>query len=199
MAAVAPEAALRSSALRAAAVGVLLACFFHASSAAERRYPLPERGFLTMDVPAGWRDQLRQPSRSMPPTIALRAGKGRRFEVLVTPMWPAERDAPAPTRKSIRRQVALAADGIRTQSAEPDLRLVKFAGAVGLGYYFSATDRAPNPRGYKFMTDGIVKVGDLALRFTILTNDGQGQVTRDALAMVKSAVYVHAGTALARK
>jgi|SRR6185436_13967976 len=177
-------------ALRPAAAGVLLLCFLQVSFAAERQYRLPERGFIAMDVPDGWRDRLRQPPQSLPPTIALRAGAGQPFEVLVTPMWPADPGVPPSSRYSIRRQVERAADGIRSQTVERTLRLVEFAGAAGLGYYFRATDRAARPGAYKFMTQGIVKVGDLAVSFTILTNDGQERVAREALAMIKTAVHV---------
>ena len=183
-------------ALRPAAVGVLLLCFLQVSFAAQRQYRLPERGVFSMDVPDGWRDQLRQPPRALPPTIALRAARGQPFEVLVTPMWPADPADAAPSRGSIRKQVERFADGIRSQTVERTLRLIEFAGAAGLGYYFSATDRAAKPGQYKFMTQGAVKVGELAVIFTILTNDGQEQVTRDALAMVRSAVHVRAGQSL---
>jgi hypothetical protein len=176
--------------LRLAALGASLLCFAQLSFAVEKKYQLPERGFFQMDVPAGWRDQVRQPPQSLPPTIAFRGGQAQRFEIFVTPIWPARPDVAPSTKDSIRRQVERAAEGVKSQALETNIRVLEFAGAAGPGYYFSATDRAPKPGEYKFMTQGIVKVSELVVTFTILTNDGQEEVAREALAMIKSAIHV---------
>jgi hypothetical protein len=176
--------------MRRLALGVMLLCSCQVALALEKQYRLPERGFVKMEVPAGWRDQLRQPPQSLPPTILFRAGQGQPFEILLTPIWPARADVAPSSKDSIRRQVERAADGVKGQTLEQDIALVEFAGAAGPGYYFSVTDRAPKPGEYKFMTQGIVKVSGLVVTFTILSNDGQGQVAREALSMIRSAVHV---------
>jgi hypothetical protein len=38
-------------------------------------------------------------------------------------------------------------------------------GVTGLGFYFFATDRAPGPGEYKYLTQGIVRVGEISLAF----------------------------------
>jgi hypothetical protein len=53
--------------------------------------------------------------------------------------------------------------------------------------YFSATDRAPKPGEYKFMTQGMLQVGELSVTFTILTNEGQELVIKQALDALKGA------------
>jgi hypothetical protein len=73
---------------------------------------------------------------------------------------------------------------------ETNIGVIEFAGSSGPGFYFSVTDRAPKPDEYKFMTQGMLKVSDLVMTFTILTNDGQEQIARDALAMLRSAIHV---------
>jgi hypothetical protein len=52
---------------------------------------------------------------------------------------------------------------------------------------FSATDRAPEPGGYLYMTQGAAAVGDLLVPFTILTNAGQKETVRGALKMIAAA------------
>lgn len=52
------------------------------------------------------------------------------------------------------------------------------------------TDRAPGPREYKYMTQGTLRVSNLVVTITILTNDGQGNIIAVAIAMLKNAVYV---------
>ena len=161
-----------------------------AADGAQKRYALPERGALQMNVPAGWKDEVQSPEqKGLPPTIAF-AGQGQPFTVLVTPMWRASADIPAPTKETILRQVRGAIDSARSQALEKDIKPVEMKSSTGPGYYFSVTDRAPKPGEFKYMTQGMVKVSDLLVTFTVLTNDGQQNVTRDALAMVRSAVHV---------
>ena len=63
---------------------------------------------------------------------------------------------------------------------------MEFQGRSGPGFY-SATDRAPKPGEFKFLTQGIVRVGELAVTFTI-PNDGQEAVVKQALeALLKGA------------
>jgi hypothetical protein len=73
---------------------------------------------------------------------------------------------------------------------QDEIKVNEFAGTAGPGFYFFATDAAPGPGGYKFMNRGMLKVGDLAVTFTILTNEGQDGIVRAALEMLKSAVHV---------
>ena len=160
-----------------------------AAEAPVRKYPLPERGSFQMTVPANWADQLRQPPQGLPPTISFRPNQGKPFEILVTPIWPMRADVPAVTIETIRKSVQRAADGAKSQAVEKSIPLVEFSSSTGPGYYFSATDKAPKPGEFKYMTQGMLKVSDLSVTFTILTNDGQEQVTRDAIAMLRSAIH----------
>jgi hypothetical protein len=152
-------------------------------------YPLPEHGVFRMTVPQGWRDELRQPPKALPPTIVFRPASGPPFEVLVTPIWRARADAPLPTKGELQQRVEGAIEGVRSQVVEKNIRLVEFQGASGAGVYFSVTDRAPKRDEYKYMTQGMLGVRELTVTFTILTNDGQEAVVRDALAMLRSAVH----------
>ena len=60
-------------------------------------------------------------------------------------------------------------------------------GTAGKGFYFCATDRAPKPGEYKYLTQGTIRVGELLVTFTILTNDGQAGVVSGAMMMLKTA------------
>lgn len=158
----------------------------------EKRYRLPEHGYLQMTLPDAWQDELQQPPGVLPPTIEFRARQGNPFAVLVTPIWPARADVPPSTKESIRRSVEEAAAAVKDHAVERTIKLVEFSGASGPGFYFSVTDPAPKPGEYRFMTQGMVKVGGLLLTFTILTNDGGAQTTRDALAAIRSAAHIGA-------
>ena len=78
-------------------------------------------------------------------------------------------------------------DSAKTQAVEKELRVVEFQGRSGPGFYFAATDRAPKPDEYKLLTQDVVRVGELSVTFTILTNDGQDAVVKQALDALKGA------------
>jgi len=158
-----------------------------------RRYELPNKDAIELAVPAGWDETVDRPAGGLP-TILLRPHEGAAFEVQVIPEWP---DAPAESGadpEALREMVRSAAERIREQATEETIEIRRLQGADGVGFYFLATDRAPQPDGFKYMHQGALQVGDLTVTFTILTNDGQQAVVEEALAMLKAAV--HRGTGL---
>ena len=169
--------------------------FFHAATAAlaeetgVRQFPLPGHGSLQLDVPASWKDDVEQPPNQLPPTIRFEPKSGTPFEVVITPSWPPKKDTSPPSAEEMKRQVRLAAERVRPEAVEETIDLLELKGASGPGYYFSVTDRAPKPDEYRFMTEGVIRVGDLMVTFTILSNDGQSHIVSDALAMLKGAVH----------
>ncbi len=158
-----------------------------ATTPAPRRFTLPEHGRFVIPVPADWKGQMSQPANRTPPTITFTAASGRPFHVLMTTIWPATRDGQPQSRDQLRATVQRAVDGAKTQAVEKELRVVEFQGRSGPGFYFSATDRAPKPDEYKFLTQGVVRVGELSVTFTILTNDGQDEIVKQALDALKGA------------
>jgi hypothetical protein len=154
----------------------------------ERRYPIPDHGFLQMKVPSGWRDELQQLSTGMPPTIVLSPPTGNDFQILITPIWGAKKEALK--EEAVRGTVQRSADEAKSQSVEKVIKVVELQGASGRGYYFFATDKAPKPGEWKFITQGTLVVGDLVVTFTILTNDSQEEVIKEALRMLREARHL---------
>ena len=155
----------------------------------ERRFLLPDHGYFVAQVPPGWKDQVRQPPNRLPPTIVFHRSSGQPFEILLTTIWPAGKDRPRPPREVLRKQVENAAEIAKSQSAESKLQIKEFQGRSGDVFYFSATDRAPKAGEYKFLTQGILPVGELTVTFTILTNDGQEDIVKQAIELLKSAAH----------
>ncbi len=151
----------------------------------ELRVPLPGRDDLVIDVPAGWHAQVRRPQAALPPTIALSGADASSFQVLITPSWPAGA-ATAPTANDVRALVQGAAGQARPRAVEAELPLKDLGASGKSGYYFSATDRQPEPGGFKHLTQGAVTVNELRVTFTVLVN-GQAQPTTDlALELLRS-------------
>lgn len=160
-----------------------------ADATSDKRYPLPGQGYFQVKAPASWKDELRQPSKPVPPTILFGPGRGTAFALLVTPIWRPRPDIPLPAKAELRQRIERAAESARSQAVEKRIDVVEFQGSSGPGFYFSATDKAPKPGEYKHMTQGMLTVAELLVTFTILTNDGRDAIVRDALQMLKSASH----------
>jgi hypothetical protein len=140
-------------------------------------------------VPDAWKDEIGQPPDRLPPTISLTPRSGERFQILITVVWAVAPGAKTPNGAVLRADVAAAAKNAEPQSVEGTLPLRELVGSSGKGFYFAATDHAPKPGEYKYLAQGMMKTGDIALAFTILTNDGQGAVVKAALTLLQTASH----------
>ncbi|MGD0503589.1 MAG: hypothetical protein ABSD02_12670 [Steroidobacteraceae bacterium] len=160
-----------------------------ASGVSPHSYGLPDHGALTLLIPDGWTSEFKHPPNRLPPTIGLMPRSGMPFAVLITAGWPTGPLSEAPDEATIRSEIAAAARGVASQSVEGVLPLVEIKGVNGGGFYFAATDRAPNPGEYKHLTQGVIRVGEITLAFTVLTNDGQEAEVTSVLVMLRTAEH----------
>jgi len=172
---------------------VLFIAFAAAAVAEEsstRTYQLPDQGALQLTVPKSWHEEIKQPPGGVPPTITFTPASGAAFNIQITPMYPPRPGVPMPDLKWLRGNVERAAADAAPQAVEKNIAINELHGPSANGYYFSATDKAPAPGEYKYMTQAELRVGDVAPVVTVLTNDASGQVLADALAVLKSAVHL---------
>lgn len=152
-----------------------------------RSYTLQKHGTLELKVPESWSDSITQPTSELPPTIKLSPKNGAQFTILATPIWLAQADIKSPTPDELRATVRQAADIALLQSMEDSIEIKELKGPTNTGYYFTATDQAPQPGEFKHLNQGIIAVKDLLVSFTILTNDGQEAIVKEALSLLSSA------------
>ena len=153
-------------------------------------FKLPGHGELQLRVPDSWAAEVRQPSENLPPTIVLKARSGEPFTILVTTVWAMGGSRPLPGLAEVKQEVGFAAKEAAPQSVEGTLLLQELSGASNQGYFFKATDRAPKVGEFKYLTQGIVCLGEINVAFTILTNDGQDSVIKAALDAMREALQV---------
>jgi hypothetical protein len=167
-----------------------------AADGEKKAFALPDNSKLELALPAGWKDDLKAnqaPKGSKGPaatTIALTPRDGAPFEVFVTPIARQQAGGSADTAIQMRHNVQQAADKVKPSALEQYLAVEELKGASGPGYYFSATDREPKPGEFKYLTQGMLLVGDVVVSFSILTNGAQEKVKDQALAMLKSASHI---------
>jgi len=154
-----------------------------------RKFPVPQQGVFQLQVPKSWKDGVSQPPGSTTPTIVLTGGGEEAFEVSLTPLWRTRPGTGLADPAEIKRKVELAADQAKQQSVEKELVIQEIKGASAVGYYFSATDRAPKPGEFKHMMQGTIRAGELLVLFTVLTQDGGDSVRRQSIAVLESATF----------
>ena len=176
--------------------GVLVAtlCLAVAISSAQDSAPvtfnLPGHGKLLLAVPAAWNVEVHPQPDQLAPTLELTQKNRGSFHVLLTPMWTRDTGTPFPDDAAVRNQVAAAAKLAEGQSVERALTIRELFGKSNRGYYFTAADRAPKPDEWKYLTQGIIRIGRVDLAFSVLTNDGQDSVIKSALGALLAASHV---------
>ena len=160
-----------------------------AEGTAARDYALGQHGSLRLTVPLSWKDKVSQPPNGLPPTILFVPESGAAIKVLLTPIWSDRSGAQLPIASDIRKKVEQAAAQAKTQVLDPDVAVQEMTGSTGVGYHYAATDRTPTPGEYKQMDQGMLRVGDLLISFTILSQDASEPANRAALAMLEGAAH----------
>src|SRR5262249_10121034 len=113
------------------------------------------------------------------------------FVVSLSPIWRTWPAAPQAASAEIKRQVEQSAERIKPQAVEKELTIQEVKGASGAGYYFSATDAAPKPGEFKHILQGMIRVGEFQVVFTVLTQDGSESIRRQSIALVQSAAHTN--------
>ena len=96
-----------------------------------RAYPLSDHGSLRLEVPTAWADQVRQPSGQLPPTVIFSQKTGASFNVLITPLWAANRDTILPDGQKLKQMVQQSAEQAKTQAVEKTIERHRDEGDVG--------------------------------------------------------------------
>ncbi|HKR58661.1 MAG TPA: hypothetical protein VJS64_02920 [Pyrinomonadaceae bacterium] len=149
----------------------------------ERTLSVADRGTLVLFSPRAWVQQTNQ----SPPSIRFSNSSGQKFVVFITAQWSPTQDSSFNSPVRLHALIEDTAAKISPQAVERTIPIDEINGTDGRGYYFSATDKAPAPDEYKYLTQGALAVDDLLLRFTVLTNETESSVVNDALNMVRSA------------
>lgn len=157
-------------------------------------YSLNKHDSIQLKAPVSWKHELQLPPSHPAPTIVFKPKSGPIFEILITPIRPVAKDGDLPNSEKIKQIVEKGAEHAKLRSVEKAIPVMELRGAANRGYYFFATDREPEPEGYKYMTQGTIRIGTLIVMFTILTNDGQDNVITEALSMLKSSSHVDDNT-----
>ena len=152
-----------------------------------RKYPIPEHGTLELNVPTPWKGGIHKPQEKMAPTIIFNPEEGNDFQALINVLWGKTGDQDFQSQEKVRTFVEKDGQKFLPNAAERNIVSQEIKGVTNVGYYFSITDKAPNPGEYRYMTRGAIGVGTLFLNFTTLHRVKDSQSVRDALSVFREA------------
>lgn len=158
---------------------------FAAGPKAVRKYPIPEHGILELNVPTSWKGDYKP--QDMSPTIIFGPAKGSDFKALITVLWnrTGEQDFNSPSK--LKALVEQDGQRILPKAVEPKLIIQQMRGVHNIGYFFSLTDKAPNPLEFRYLTRGRMGVGNLLLNATLLYRVKDSESIKEALSMLREA------------
>jgi hypothetical protein len=150
-------------------------------------FTLPGHGQLTLKFPATWDSKVEQ-SGNNPPTIGFKPKTDNNFNVLLTPGWPIDPSKDVSSPDKVRDLVEKVGAASLPQAVEKKLTIKEFGADGKTGYYFAPlTDKAPNPGEFKYMSQGMIKEGNLILIFTLLTNSKETKELDTVLNVIANA------------
>ena len=153
--------------------------------AREVKVPVSDRGTVILSVPDSWDEGIDRSDPNAPPTVMLVPSKGKSFHILMSVIWPRP-GVQNLTREAVREQVRRASDEPKARAVERELPVVEFSGPTGFGAYFFATDRAPEPDGFKYLTQGMFVMSEVRITFTVLVNGEPAPVQQQILEILKT-------------
>lgn len=151
--------------------------------------PLPGYGEVQLEVPTSWQHEVSQSQDDGAPTVVFTSSSGPRFQLLISPSAIRGAGQPLPGPGEIRTRVGQLAKGLLPAAIEKEIRVEELKGRSAIGYYYSLTDKAPEPDGFEYLTQGMVLIGDLLLTFTVLANDRSDEVKDQAIAALERGTF----------
>jgi hypothetical protein len=155
-----------------------------------KKYPIPNHGVLELNVLASWKIKVHKPQEDLPPTIILSPAKGNDFEALITVLWDTAGEPDFNSPEKVRTLVEKDSEKILPKAVESKIVLKEIRGPENTGYFYSLTDKAPQPGEFRYMTRGGMAVGNLFLSVTILYRAKESESVKEALFMLREAKQI---------
>jgi hypothetical protein len=152
-----------------------------ADTLGRRSYWLPGRRILALRVPQDWAESRQPLEADAPFTITFGPPTGGAFQVLVSVIRQSDQ------RPDVRAIVERSGRALLASAVEDRLVLEELSGPQVSGYFFKLTDRAPKPNEYKYLIQGVMRLADLLLTFTVLSNEPDAPEANAALKMLRAA------------
>jgi hypothetical protein len=137
----------------------------------EEMIAIPNHGSLVLRYPSAWQMKMKEARWGRPPTIRLADEK---IILMIAPAWNIDPFNDITQQAEIYDVVEKMGRGMLPYSMERQLFIKDFGTDEKTGYYFFLTYKAPKNE-FKYLVQGAISEGDLALTFSYLTNSKDPQ------------------------
>ena len=172
-----------------AVLGLLWAGIAMAAGATQE-IPLPGKGRLVINVPAGWQMKVLDNPANQPPMIEFNPSKGDAMRMRVIVLWTKLPDATFNTPEALHKLMQKTGESQLFTATEQQLDIKELRGSAGAGYWYALTDRAPQAGDFQYMLHGAYPVGPLLLDFTVLSRSTLRDGDKDLLGALGSAMLL---------
>ncbi len=152
-----------------------------------KKYPIPGHGELELTVSNGWKSEIHRSQEFMPPTLIFSPKKGNDFQLLITVLWDAAGKQDFRSPDKLKAFVMKDGQKLLPKAIEKELTVQQMRGIHSIGYFYTLTDKAPNPGEFRYMTRGGLAVGNLLLNFTVLYRKENSPFFAEALSVLREA------------
>ncbi len=150
------------------------------------RFTVSKHQRLKLELDPAWRAGMQQHPNGTLSTIRIWPNDGERFEVLISRIPRKSPNEPV-TSTHLRSIVQETGQKAVLQSVEQKLELKELGPGKWTGYYYRLTDKAPGPREYKYLTQGVMSDGMVLFTFTFLTNSDKSADQQEVLRLLTTA------------
>jgi len=157
----------------------------------EKIYHLGKVGHLKLKIPVDWKEKFIKSSSETFPRIELTPSQLMAGKAILTVMWKLKGMTNFDSTEELKLFLADSGNKLLNRAEEKKIKLLEFKGNHALGYYYVLTDKKPAPGEYKILVQGAIRVGKLALLFSILSNECNGQTFKNAIKILVYAEYQH--------
>lgn len=172
------------------ALGTLFPTLSLAQGVETREYKIPKRPSLVLRVPSAWREEIEKKGGKSPITITLSDPTHPQWIFLVSAVWKPSNPTETFPGPFVQETVKSSKTRALETSAETDVQVQQINGPTASGAYFSVTDKKATPEpddDYRYMTQGMVSLGVVALTFTLLSDSNDPGLVTQSLEIIKGA------------
>jgi hypothetical protein len=123
----------------------------------------------------------------MPPTIIFSPATGNDFQVTMMVLWGKKEEPDFNGPEKVSTFLKKEGQKLLPRFVETEIELHEIKGVTRTGYYFSVTDKNPEPGEYRYMTRAGIGVGDLLLHVTVLHRVKASGEVKETLSMLRGA------------
>ena len=112
---------------------------------------------------------------------------GNDFQVTMIALWGKKEEPDFNRSEKVKTFLEIEGEKLLTRIVETKIVLNEIKGITHTGYYFSVTDKNPEPGEYRYMTRAGIGVGSLLLQVTVLHRVKESGAVKDTLSMLREA------------